>query len=58
MMCMAAKVTIVEAEHIVPVGEIDGDAVHVPGVYVKRLVQVTSKAGWIEQRTVRPRPVA
>jgi 3-oxoacid CoA-transferase A subunit len=58
MMCMAAKVTIVEAEHIVPVGELDGDAIHVPGVYVARLVQVTSKAGWIEQRTVRPRAQA
>ena len=58
MMCMAAKVTIVEAEHIVPVGSLDEDAIHVPGVYVKRLVQVTSKAGWIEQRTVRPRPSA
>ena len=58
MMCMAAKVTIVEAEHIVPVGSLDEDAIHVPGVYVKRLVQVTGKAGWIEQRTVRPRPAA
>ncbi len=30
MMCMAAKVTIVEAEHIVEPGELDGDLVHVP----------------------------
>jgi hypothetical protein len=58
MMCMAAKVTIVEAEHIVEVGELDPDAIHVPGVYVKRIVQVTEKAGWIEQRTVRKRPAA
>jgi 3-oxoacid CoA-transferase A subunit len=55
MMCTAAKVTIVEAEKIVPVGALEPDQIHVPGVYVKRLVQVTSKAGWIEQRTVRPR---
>jgi 3-oxoacid CoA-transferase subunit A len=58
MMCTAARVTIVEAEHIVPVGALDGDAVHVPGVYVKRLLAVETKAGWIEQRTVRPRPAA
>jgi 3-oxoacid CoA-transferase/3-oxoacid CoA-transferase subunit A len=55
MMCTAAKVTIVEAERIVPVGALDPDHIHVPGVYVKRLVQVTHKAGWIEQRTVRAR---
>jgi 3-oxoacid CoA-transferase subunit A len=55
MMCTAAKVTIVEAEHIVEPGEIDGDAVHVPGVYVKRLLKVETRANWIEQRTVRAR---
>jgi 3-oxoacid CoA-transferase A subunit len=41
IMAMAAKVTIVEVEHeIVGVGEIDPDHVHVPGVYVDRLVQI------------------
>jgi len=41
IMAMAAKVTIVEVEHeIVEVGEIDPDHVHVPGVYVDRLVQI------------------
>ena len=55
MMCCAARVTVVEAEHIVPVGTLDPDAIHVPGLYVKRLIQVTTKAGWIEQKTVRPR---
>jgi 3-oxoacid CoA-transferase A subunit len=41
IMAMAAKVTIVEVEHeIVEVGEIDPDQVHVPGVYVDRLVQI------------------
>src|SRR4051812_7698663 len=39
MMCMAAKVTIVEAEHIVDAGEIDGDAVHVPSIFVHRIIQ-------------------
>jgi 3-oxoacid CoA-transferase A subunit len=41
IMAMAARVTIVEVEHaIVEVGEIDPDQVHVPGVYVDRLVQI------------------
>ena len=41
IMAMAATVTIVEVEHeIVEVGEIDPDHVHVPGVYVNRLVQI------------------
>ncbi len=53
MMCAAARVCIVEAEQIVD--KIDGDEVHVPGVYVKRLIKVEHKANWIEQRTVRPR---
>src|SRR5690606_27075443 len=39
MMCKAAKVTIVEAEQIVEVGEIDPDQVHVPSIYVHRIVQ-------------------
>lgn len=34
----AAKVTIVEAENIVPVGEIHPDNVHLPGIYVDRIV--------------------
>jgi 3-oxoacid CoA-transferase subunit A len=55
MMCMAAKVTIVEAEEIVSVGELDPDRVHVPGVFVQRVVHGKSYEKWIEKRTVRPR---
>lgn len=40
-MARNAKTTIVEAEHIVEVGEIDPAAVHVPGIYVKRVIQST-----------------
>jgi 3-oxoacid CoA-transferase subunit A len=53
MMCMAAKVTIVEAEHIVEPGEIDGDAVHVPSIFVHRIIQSKNLKKWIERRTVR-----
>ncbi|KAI5304449.1 hypothetical protein KEM55_000061 [Ascosphaera atra] len=45
-----AKVTIVEAENIVEVGEIDPNAVHLPGIYVKRVVQSTTPKN-IEKRT-------
>lgn len=37
-----ARLTIVEAEHIVEPGEIPPEAVHLPGIYVKRVVQSTS----------------
>lgn len=41
IMAMAARVTVVEVEdEIVPVGELDPDKVHVPGVYVNRLVKI------------------
>ncbi|KAK3385103.1 coenzyme A transferase [Podospora didyma] len=36
-----AKMTIVEAEHIVEPGEISPEAVHLPGIYVKRVIQST-----------------
>lgn len=55
MMCKAAKVTIVEAEQIVEVGEIEPDQIHVPSIYVHRLVQGRDYEKWIERRTTRPR---
>jgi 3-oxoacid CoA-transferase len=42
-MARNAACTIVEAEHIVEPGEIDPAAVHVPGIYVKRVIQSTSE---------------
>ncbi|KAK8014893.1 Succinyl-CoA:3-ketoacid-coenzyme A transferase 1 [Apiospora arundinis] len=38
-----AKMTIVEAEHIVEPGEIPPEAVHLPGIYVKRVIQSTTE---------------
>jgi 3-oxoacid CoA-transferase subunit A len=55
MMCAAGRVCIVEAEQIVEVGEIPPDQVHVPSVYVKRLVLARDLKKPIERRTVRPR---
>jgi 3-oxoacid CoA-transferase len=43
IMAKAAKITIVEAEHIVPVGDIHPDYVHLPGIYVNRIVPSTAE---------------
>lgn len=55
---MAGRITIVEAEHIVPAGEIEPDHVHLPGIYVKRVLQLTPEEAaekGVEQYTVRNR---
>ena len=57
MMATAGKVTVVEVEEIVPVGSLDPDCIHTPGVYVDRLIQTVSEKR-IEQRTVRSRETA
>jgi 3-oxoacid CoA-transferase subunit A len=53
MMATAARVTIAEVENLVEVGEIGGDEVHVPSVYVKRIFKGTNYEKPIEKRTVR-----
>jgi 3-oxoacid CoA-transferase subunit A len=55
VMCGAAKVTVVEVEEIVPVGQLDPDRVHVPSIYVQRIVQGKGYQKPIERRTLRPR---
>jgi len=52
IMCTAAKITIVEAEHIVEIGDLDPDTIHVPGIYVNRIIQGKNYKNFIEQRTV------
>ena len=56
---MAGRVTVAEVEHLVEPGELDPDAVHLPGVYVHRVVPLTPEQAAdkrIEKRTTRPRP--
>jgi 3-oxoacid CoA-transferase subunit A len=53
MMATAAKVTIAEVEHLVEVGELGGDAIHTPSIYVKRIFQGELYERRIERRTVR-----
>jgi 3-oxoacid CoA-transferase subunit A len=49
---MAGKVTIVEVEKIVEVGELDPDSIHLPGIYVHRIVLNTTPEKRIEKRTI------
>jgi 3-oxoacid CoA-transferase subunit A len=53
-MAMAGKVTVAEVEEIVPAGDLDPDHIHLPGVFVQRIVKGTFEKR-IEQRTVRKR---
>jgi 3-oxoacid CoA-transferase subunit A len=53
MMCTAARITIAEVEHLVEVGELEPDLIHVPSIYVKRIFQGKNYQKWIEKRTVR-----
>ncbi len=54
----AGKVCIAEVEEIVPVGSLDKDAIHLPGIYVNRLILGAPYDKKIEQRTLRKREAA
>lgn len=49
----AGKITVVEAEELVEVGELDPDSIHLPGIYVHRIIVNDSPQKRIEQRTIR-----
>jgi 3-oxoacid CoA-transferase subunit A len=53
MMATAGKVTVAEVEELVPVGSLDPDSIHTPGIFVQRIVQGPSYEKRIEKRTVR-----
>ena len=55
---MAGKISVVEVEEIVPTGSLDPDAIHLPGIYVKRMIIGAPYDKKIEFRTVRPREAA
>jgi 3-oxoacid CoA-transferase subunit A len=58
---MAGRITMVEAERLVGTGELGPDEVHLPGVFVQRVVPLTPEQATrkgIEKRTTRPRPEA
>ncbi len=53
MCATAGRVTIAEVEEIVPVGALDPDQIHTPGIFVQRLVLNATPEKRIEQRTTR-----
>jgi len=53
MMATAGKVTVAEVEHLVPVGSLDPDCIHTPGIFVQRIVLGPRYEKRIENRTVR-----
>jgi 3-oxoacid CoA-transferase/3-oxoacid CoA-transferase subunit A len=57
-MATAAKICIAEVEEVVPVGSLDPDAIHLPGIYVKRMIVGAPYDKKIEFRTVRQRDAA
>jgi len=52
MMAAAGKITIAEVEELVPVGTLDPNQIHTPGIYVQRIFQGKKYEKRIEQRTV------
>ena len=57
---MSGKVTIAEVEELVEPGELDPDSIHLPGIYVQRVVPLTPEQARdkrIERRTVRAREI-
>ena len=47
------RITVAEVENLVPIGELDPDLVHTPGIYVQRIVHNPNAEKRIEQRTIR-----
>lgn len=54
-MCGAAKITVAEVEELLPVGSLDPNQIHIPGIFVQRIFQGAQYEKRIEQRTVRQR---
>ena len=55
MIATAGKVTVAEVEEIVPVGSLDPDQIHTPGIFVDRIVKGAQYTKHIERLTTRPK---
>ena len=55
-MCGAATITVAEVEELVPAGELDPNHIHIPGIFVQRIVKGVNYEKRIEQLTLTPRP--
>ena len=54
MMATAAKVCVAEVEELVEIGELHGDDIHTPSIFVDRIIKGTNYEKRIERRTTRP----
>ena len=54
-MATAGRITVAEVEQLVPVGTLDPDQIHTPGIFVNRIIHGTRYEKRIEKRTVRKR---
>ena len=52
-MCGAAKITVAEVEELVPIGSLDPNQIHIPGIFVQRIFQGKDYEKRIEKRTLR-----
>ena len=52
-MCGAATITVAEVEELVPVGSLDPNQIHIPGIFVQRIFEGKDYKKRIEKRTVR-----
>ena len=55
---MAGRITVAEVEEIVSTGSLDPDAIHLPGIYVHRIVLNANPVKHIEKRTITETPAA
>ena len=53
-MCGAATITVAEVEELVPVGNLDPNHIHIPGIFVQRIVKGENYEKRIEQLTLSP----
>ncbi len=53
MMAAAGKATVAEVEELVPLGSLDPDCIHTPGIFVNRILQGANYEKRIEKRTIR-----
>lgn len=53
---MAGRITIAEVDELLPAGGLDPDDIHLPGIFVDRVVHVPEHKNIIEYRTTRPSP--
>ena len=56
LMAMAGRITICEVDELVPLGALDPDQIHLPGIFVQRIFQGSNYRDEIEFLTTRPAP--